>query len=278
MSRTTIAVKRQVSRQLNRLRRKTSVEIVRFCLRLLKFWHQDRAVPLTQIRLIHRIAYGHSQPGFSLASMSRNTRQNVLAHPLLAEYKPDHSGWALPIETINFLQHAIEQQKPDIVIEFGSGFSSVCFSQFMHDLYGKQNRFYVCSIEQDSEYAEKTRALAQSMGMDKNISVLHAPLSMQRVEDIEAETYTIPEDNVRDIVAGHEKALIVVDGPFGNGLARFATLPMLYRLFPGKHVFYLDDALRSKELAVVDHWTRLNYVHVRGIYLLGRGLAVGEMG
>jgi len=210
--------------------------------------------------------------------MLRNTRQNILAHPILAEYKPDHSGWALPIETINFLQREIQRQKPDIVIEFGSGFSSVCFSQFMCDLYGKHDRIYVCSVEQSAEFAEKTKELAREVGMETHIAVIRAPLSIQRVEGIEAETYTISEDNLRDIVTGHERALIVVDGPFGNGLARFATLPMLHRLFPGKHVFYLDDALRSKELAVLNHWTKLDYVHVRGVYLIGRGLAAGETG
>lgn len=278
VSETTRALTSQLPRQLNRLRRKASAEIIHFSLRLLKFRYRNQAVPLLRIQLIHRIAYGHSQPGFSLAGMSRNTRQNVLAHPLLAEYKPNHSGWALPIETINFLQREIERQKPDIIIEFGSGFSSVCFSQFMCDLYGKQDRIYVCSIEQSTEYAEKTRGLARAVGMETHIAVIHAPLSTQRIEGIEAETYTIPKEGLRDIVIGREKALIVVDGPFGNGLARFATLPMLHRSFPGKHVFYLDDALRSKELAVLSHWSRLDYVHVRGVYLLGRGLAVGETG
>lgn len=272
-----LSVKRQVHKQIDRLGRKISFEIAHFSLRLFKHWYHEEAVPLAQIQLLHGIGYGHSQPGFSLAAMLPKTSQKTLVHRALAQYSPDNSDWALPVETINFLQREVERNRPDIIIEFGSGFSSICFCRFMLDLYGAQNRIYVCSIEQDLEYAKKTEEHAQSMEMGEYITVLHAPLSVQKVEGMEVETYTIPENTFRDIVAGHDRALIVVDGPFGDGLVRFPTLPMLNCLFPGKHVFYLDDALRSKELSVVSHWSQLDYIYVRGVHLLGRGLAAGEM-
>ena len=68
--------------------------------------------------------------------------------------------------------------------------------------------------------------------------------------------------------------LVLIDGPASS---RRMTLPLARALMTRSAVFMLDDALRDAELADLRAWRDQPGVEIDGVFLMGKGLAIGRV-
>lgn len=164
---------------------------------------------------------------------------------------PFGGDYALTGDAAAVLVRQIALLRPRIVVECGSGVSTVLVAKLLKDHGG--GRIY--SLDHDPEWAAVTRKFLSAAGLDDHATVLDAPLVPQVVEGREFRWYRLPE-----VIEGLEYIdLLIVDGPpqsiDAQGVPRYPALPkLLDKLSPTAEIF-VDDALRPKEQEMVRQWT-----------------------
>ena len=160
---------------------------------------------------------------------------------------PSTQGWAASPITISALVREIIDTKPSLVVEIGSGGSSVWVGYCLE----RQGGGRCISLEHDEEYAAKTRADVARHGLEQYVEVVHCPLT---AVDVAGETFQWYDLSKVEGLEGID--IVFVDGPPGTTgpLARYPALPVLRdRCAPGAR-FILDDAARPDERAIVQRW------------------------
>jgi predicted O-methyltransferase YrrM len=160
---------------------------------------------------------------------------------------PSSGRWALNPTDLLGLLHLIEQQRPRLVLELGSGTSSVWIAYALEKIGGR-----LVSIDHDRDFAERTRGLLAVHGLDHVAEVRDTPLRPVTVEDVEFSWYDV--DGLTDI---DSVDLMVIDGPPGGlgPMSRYPALPLLGHKLSGTATVVLDDAHRADEKDVLARWT-----------------------
>lgn len=251
-----------------------------------------RATALALLTAAGRAAWGRPLPVWTLTSLRRairledalvqesstfkGTAEASLRNPVLAKHlgSRELGGWTLPPATIDFIERVVHERRPDVVLEFGSGVSTVCLAQFMRELHGDAKRVLIMSVEEDDDYARETRGLLTALGLADNVVVIVAPVKDQAVGGMRTRCYDLPPIPRLQALLGNRRAdLVVVDGPtFGSGASRFATVIVARDLIAEDATILLDDARRDAELAVARQWQCLPGIAVKGIHLVGKGV------
>jgi hypothetical protein len=170
----------------------------------------------------------------------------------------------------------VSRERPDLVLEFGSGISTAVLAQAMRDSGAGSDLPLVISIEQDQAHAGRTRALLAAAGLGESVVVVVAPIARQRIEGFDTTCYALPEGI--EVLFGDRKAeFVLVDGPAGETGARYGTLPLARPFVGSRATFVLDDALRDGELAIAQRWRTLGYATLDGIRLIENGLLTGQI-
>ncbi|MBW2050434.1 MAG: hypothetical protein JRJ09_18180 [Deltaproteobacteria bacterium] len=185
--------------------------------------------------------------------------------------------WTLGVDTLNYLERLIQALRPEAVLEFGSGLSTLCLCQYMFDLHGDTGSPRVFSIDQESRYLTGSRVRLAECGFENLARLAHRPLIPQCIEGVETECYDLPHDFLSGFLGGSMPGLLIVDGPAGEDGVRFGTLPLVKDFVPTGARFVLDDALRDSELKTSLMWDRLPYLRVFGIKPVSKGLLLGEV-
>lgn len=187
-----------------------------------------------------------------LDSRSRDATRDVEA--LLQLYRdhtprapmPPSGGWAIdPTGLLELLSH-VRADRPALVLELGSGTSSVWLGYALERTGGR-----LVSVDHDARFGERTRQLLRRHGLADVVQVRDAPL---RDLELGGRTYQWYDPAAFEDVDGVD--LLVVDGPPGaiGPMARYPALPVLWRrLSPGALVL-LDDAGRPDERDAVTRW------------------------
>lgn len=215
----------QRRRQMQRLRRQT----------LRRLDAQDRRAAR---RTRHETArlYGQLE---ALAAL-RDTLDGKLALPSTRD-------WAASADLLRELVAVILARRPRVVVETGSGTSTVIIAACLQRLGGG----HVWSLEHLPRFAAETRALLETRGLSAWATVVDAPLVDVRLGDGTWSWY-----DLAGFPAGEPIDVLFVDGPPGDTgpLARYPALPMLLdRLAPGAAII-VDDGARPDERAMVARW------------------------
>jgi predicted O-methyltransferase YrrM len=162
---------------------------------------------------------------------------------------PSTQGWAASPLTVSALVREVLDTRPALVVEAGSGGSSVWVGYCLERNGGGR----CVSLDHDADYAARTRADIERHGLTDYVEVVHCPLVDVEVAGERFRWYDLSKvEDLTDI------DLVFVDGPPGTTgpLARYPALPVLRgRCAPGAR-FILDDAARPDEKAIVQRWTR----------------------
>lgn len=186
-------------------------------------------------------------------------------------------GWALTADVINHIEQKLSERRPEAILEFGCGTSTVCLAHFMKEIHGATGPPRVFSIEQDSSQAEATRSRLARFGLAGLVGILNAPVGLQRIDGEDTVCYQLTHVVLASWLGEARPDFVLVDGPAGDEDCRYGTLLMaLPFLKPGAE-FVLDDALRPGELRVAQRWSTNPAIHVRGVLWIGRGLLVGSV-
>lgn len=159
---------------------------------------------------------------------------------------PPSGRWAMSARGLVHLADLVAQHEPRVVLELGSGTSSVYLGYLLEGTGAR-----VVSVDHSAEFAELTREAVARHALGGVVEVRHAALVETVDGDPESSWY---DRSVFSDVDGVD--LLIVDGPPGSvhPMVRGLTLPaLLPQLAPGALVV-LDDAERPDERAIVEGW------------------------
>lgn len=168
-------------------------------------------------------------------------------------FMPPLRGWAASPDVLRLLVEAIRDHRPELVVECGSGASSVWLGYALR----RAGRGRLVALDHDERYAELTRSLVASHGLSGIVEVRYAPLRDWTAPPApEAEPESQPWYDIDAVADLSGIGLVFIDGPPGSTApqARYPAGPVLFpRCAPGA-VVVLDDAAREGERAAADRW------------------------
>jgi hypothetical protein len=185
------------------------------------------------------------------------------------------NSFTLGTEALNFLDDRIRQLRPNAILEFGSGVSTVVFAARMADIHGK-DRPRVFSVDESERYVGETRRMLDDAGLAGCVRLAHRDVREQIVCGNSTACYDVDEAFLRAFLETRPDVL-VVDGPSGGGTARFGTLPLVLGHASVPCTFFLDDALREEEIHVASLWQELAGVELTAVHVVGHGLLEGRI-
>jgi hypothetical protein len=179
---------------------------------------------------------------------SAHTRAFFNIRPLLGSLPAPANEWGMDALFAEAVVTEIERRAPSLVVECGSGVSTLLFASCLDTLgVGR-----LLTFEHDDEFASQTNSLARSCGCAGRVQIVVAPLRPHRLGEREVSWYSGLE-----ALDGQEPVeILVVDGPPAStaSLARYPAVPLLLPfLAPGASVF-LHDGQRSDERETVRRW------------------------
>lgn len=166
---------------------------------------------------------------------------------------PSTSGWAAAADQVLLIARSAARDRPQLLVECGSGASTVVFGHVLR----RNGSGRIVSLEQDEDFAAKTRADVAEHGLSDIVEVRTATLSPWRTTagaaTVEGTDLWYAAAAIADL-QGID--LLFIDGPSQQvgPLARYPAMPMLFdRLSPDAHVF-CDDFERDDERRMVELW------------------------
>ena len=161
---------------------------------------------------------------------------------------PRPGTWAASEDLLLWLAGYVLEHRPMLVVDLGSGQSSVWMAAAMRTA-GYAGR--VIGVDHDEAFAQGTRDLGRRQGVEAWLSVVHAPLREQVIEGRTVSWYDL------DALAGIDDIdLLSIDGPPGQGAAqaRWPALPALHDRLSARATVVLDDMIRHDEQEILDDW------------------------
>ncbi|MHB0819902.1 methyltransferase FkbM [Stutzerimonas stutzeri] len=189
--------------------------------------------------------------------------QSFLNH---GERIPGMHGWPISPDFALYLIELIDSNDYDLIIEFGSGTSTVVMAKALARIAPRRQekpKPLQVAFEHLEQYHAQTQANLQQAGLADAVQLVLAPL----------EPYTAPNGNTYFYYRCHEKLaelakvlpesclkiLMVVDGPPGSTgkHARYPCLPAVLENFHNKHIhILLDDYARVDEKEIGELWLK----------------------
>jgi predicted O-methyltransferase YrrM len=153
----------------------------------------------------------------------------------------------------DFLKLVVETiltNKPKLVLELGSGVSSVLVSKSLEkNCDGK-----LISIDHDNNYAELTRERLHLENLNNIATVITSELTMQTIDDQNYMWYK--STFLKEI--NQKIDLLIIDGPprIINKNARYPAIPILKDYFSDKIIILIDDGKRKDDVKSVKKWIK----------------------
>jgi hypothetical protein len=161
---------------------------------------------------------------------------------------PAPTGWTMAPDLLRYLVEFIRQQRPERIVEIGSGLSScwIALALKAFDVPG-----HLISLEHLPDYHQQTCAQLDVYGVRHLAEVRLAPLIETTVEEQVWQWYSSSAWQDLD-----RCDLLIVDGPPGRTapLARYPAVPLLESALSSAATVVLDDYNRPDEREIVARW------------------------
>jgi predicted O-methyltransferase YrrM len=190
--------------------------------------------------------------GRDMAKLQRD--QTAETEALLQLYKefrprapmPSSGRWAMDPTGLLEMLFLIRENEPKIVLELGSGTSSIWIAYELERYGGR-----LISVDHETDFADRTTSLLDLHEVSHVAEVRLAELRPLNIEGEEFQWYDV--DTFEDL---SEIDLLLVDGPPGSPCetARYPALDVLQPRLAPSAVVILDDADRAGEQAIVQRW------------------------
>ncbi|MGH6926642.1 MAG: O-methyltransferase [Propylenella sp.] len=166
-----------------------------------------------------------------------------------------HQGFEITGEEAAYLLLLIRRHRPKLVLELGSGSSTVLFAAALRANGGGR----LISVEHDEAHARHTAQMLEQAGLSSWVTQEIAPLTERRVGDRTFSWYAL-DPLLRTL---NEKIdFLFVDGPPGKiqSLSRYPALPILAPYLAPRAIVFVDDGGRDDELQMIELWRELKDV------------------
>lgn len=158
--------------------------------------------------------------------------------------------WAAAPDMLMELVSTIDRHRPGLVVELGSGISTVVIARRLQQLgHGR-----LVTLEHDGDFARTTQEALEMHSLTDVVQLVVAPLGPVRQDDRDLVWYQVSPDVLE--AAGDAIDMLFVDGPPGRSgpLARYPALPLLRHLLAPGALILVDDADRPGEAEAVRRW------------------------
>jgi len=163
-------------------------------------------------------------------------------------FTPPLRGWAASPDVIAFLVSEMRRSRPRLVVECGSGASTVWLAMAARSS-GLDTQ--IVALEHDPVFADATSQLLEECGVDQVAEVRLAPLSEVTLGDFTGYWYAPSAlEGLADI------GLVFVDGPPQSvgEFSRYPALPMMSSKLAPRATVVLDDLVRDEEKRIAERW------------------------
>ncbi|MBL1292792.1 MAG: class I SAM-dependent methyltransferase [Thiotrichales bacterium] len=181
---------------------------------------------------------------------------------------PQMREWPVSPDFAMIVATEILVQKPEIVLETGSGVSSLVAGYAVK----KNGRGKVIALEHDEIFFQKTQQLIKAHRLENCIDLHLAPL----VKYVSGTSNYIWYDTSNINFSG-EIGVYIVDGPPGisSEHTRYPVLPVFADKAAESAMVFLDDAARDEEIQVVNRWlSEFPSFELQKEYFCEKGVAV----
>jgi predicted O-methyltransferase YrrM len=164
---------------------------------------------------------------------------------------PPMTGHAITPVGAKNLVSLVMSKEPEIVVEYGSGVSTLIIAYCLRQL----GRGKVISYDHEKKYAEKSQCYIDEHDLNDFAEVIHAPLVTTRVGE-NNQQWLWYDLNKRELPESVD--IMIVDGPPRKiqKLSRYPALASaITRLKPGS-VILLDDSNREEEQEIIQRWLK----------------------
>lgn len=189
--------------------------------------------------------------------------QEYFATGVLPAFNSEAHSWPVSADFALCLMQQLVLKPYDLVIEFGSGMSTVIVAKTLA-LMAERNdtrQTQFVSFEHLDSYYEQTLAHVQQAGLEKAVQLTLAPLEDWQAADGQVYPYYSCQSTLAKLVkqrqTSRKRILVIVDGPPAatGAQARYPAGPLLTAYFPNAHIdFLMDDYIREDEKQVVQRW------------------------
>ena len=208
-------------------------------------WHRiENKIDHNSIKL--KDVKTHSQNALAL---------NYILSQFTDKYYSPFTSWSLePIALMHVLNHIVLHDKKQI-IEFGSGFSTVCIAQIIKN-NNLRTKFAV--IENDPMSRDRLERELKFRGLMDFVTLILAPLdSVEGELAFKNQKLWYDKNSIGNSLNDFDSIdTIVVDGPVGatTPYARYSAIPFLLERLSEDCFILLDDTGRKDELEIIHTW------------------------
>jgi glycosyltransferase involved in cell wall biosynthesis len=166
---------------------------------------------------------------------------------------PPLRNWAMSPDVLLKLHEYIIFSKPKVIVEFGSGVSTIVICDALH----QNNSGRLISVEHIEQYAQRTMQFIKRENLQNFVDWRLSELEIYKDEhlciDEPAQWYC--KEALKDIKSID---LLIVDGPPAATCkyARYPALPVFYENLNKQAQIWMDDAAREDENVICKTWTQ----------------------
>ncbi|HWT30822.1 MAG TPA: class I SAM-dependent methyltransferase [Propylenella sp.] len=163
-----------------------------------------------------------------------------------------HHGWEITGELAAFLFHLVRRHRPNLILELGSGSSTVLLAAAAR----ANGRGRVISIEHDPQYRDRTAQSLEQTELSDWVQLVEVPLVEQQVGGRTVQWYHLVP-LLRHLTEKID--LLFIDGPPGRiqPLSRYPALPVLSSRLSTQAQIVIDDGGRDDEARMIELWREL---------------------
>jgi hypothetical protein len=161
---------------------------------------------------------------------------------------PPFGGAALEADTVRELVALIFQVRPTLIVECGSGLSTLIGAYVLEQL----GQGYIVSLEQGESWHGVTKGYLEQHGLASYANVVYAPL--KRLDEPVLGQFHWYDPAC--LAQYHDIDLLIVDGPtaWDNPEARYPAVPFLWEQLSNHAVIFVDDTKRRGEGRIIERW------------------------
>lgn len=202
------------------------------------------------------------QVGDKKINAIRNISEDNYALQLLLNMFENRSflsltSWSISTKEVLHICNDIVINNRKNIVEFGSGFSTICIAQLIKKEKLDVNFF---SVEDNQEWITILKRKLTELDIEKYVKFVHAPIVEVDSEIKMKNQLKWYDTNVLSNVFYNEKFdCIIVDGPPSkfSPYIRFSTIPFLKNNLDVNYSIFLDDYRRNIEKEIMNEWLNI---------------------
>ncbi|WP_057092468.1 class I SAM-dependent methyltransferase [Comamonas thiooxydans] len=185
----------------------------------------------------------------------------------------ERHSWPVSPDFSLYVVGLIEQKKYDLIIEFGSGISTLVVAKTLAKMESRcksQSSTVFVSFDHLEQYYNQTLNILRQSGLENNVELHLSPLRKWMASNGKEYSYYDCQEVLAGLAQRYYKnkinVLVIVDGPpASTGVhARYPAAPLVLQNFSGMNIdFLMDDYIRLDEKEIVKLWqAEMNEVNI----------------